>query len=140
MLNKILSVEDDPDIQEVTRLALENVGGFTVKICGSGAEALKVAPVFKPDLILLDAMMPGMDGPETLHALRQLPEVEETPIVFMTAKVMRSEIERFKQLTTRDVISKPFDPLSLPDQIREIWSHPQTEIDTTRNSAVIAGK
>ncbi|HIF11336.1 MAG TPA: response regulator [Sneathiellales bacterium] len=121
-LNRILSVEDDPDIQEVTRLSLENVGGFTVEVCSSGMEALRVAPVFKPDLILLDAIMPGMDGPETLQALRRLPEIETTPIVFMTAKVMRSEIERFKKLTTQDVISKPFDPLALPDKIREIWA------------------
>ena len=121
-LKKILSIEDDPDIQEVIRLSLENLGGFTVEVCGSGAEALKVAPVFQPDLILLDAMMPGMDGLETLNALRQLPETEETPIVFMTAKVMRSEIEKFKRLTSQDVISKPFDPLSLPDKIRDIWS------------------
>lgn len=120
-LTKIMSIEDDPDIQAVTRLALEDVGGFTVEICSSGAEALKTIPVFNPDLILLDAMMPGMDGPATLTALRQLPESKHTPVIFMTAKVMQGELERFKKLSAQDVITKPFDPLTLSDRVREIW-------------------
>ena len=120
-LIKIMSIEDDPDIQAVTRLALEDIGGFTVEICSNGVEALKAIPDFKPDLILLDAMMPGMDGPETLSALRLLPESRNTPVVFMTAKVMPGEIDKFKKLSAQDIIAKPFDPLTLSDRIREIW-------------------
>lgn len=125
-LTKILSVEDDPDIRIVTQLALENVGGFTVEVCGSGAAALKVAPVFKPDLILLDVMMPGMNGPETLQALRRLPETTSTPVIFMTAKVMRGELEKIKKLSALDVIAKPFDPISLSEKIQRIWANRDT--------------
>jgi len=121
-LTKIMSIEDDLDIQAVTRLALEDIGGFTVEICSGGAEALERVLEFKPDVILLDAMMPGMDGPETLLALRKLPECKDTPVVFMTAKVMPGEIEKFKELSALDVIAKPFDPLTLSDSIREIWA------------------
>ena len=120
-LTKILYVEDDPDIQVVTRMSLEAVGGFTVEVAGSGREALEKAPAFAPDLILLDVMMPGMDGPTTMRALRDLPAVKRTPIVFMTAKVMQSEIKRYKELGALDVIHKPFDPMTLPDRVREIW-------------------
>jgi len=121
-LQKILHVEDEPDIQEVTRLALEAVGGFTVKTCSSGEEALAAAAEFVPDLFLLDVMMPGMDGPSTFLALRKLPGLEKTPAIFMTAKVMESEVERFKELGALGVIAKPFDPMSLSDRIRAIWS------------------
>jgi CheY-like chemotaxis protein len=120
-LTKILYVEDDPDIQVVTRMSLEAVGGFTVEVAGSGKEALEKAPAFMPDLILLDVMMPGMDGPTTMQALRDLPSVNRTPIVFMTAKVMQSEIKRYKELGALDVIHKPFDPMTLPERVREIW-------------------
>lgn len=120
-LQRILHVEDEPDIQEVARLTLESMGGFTVETCGSGQEALDKAPGFAPDLILLDVMMPGMDGPATLRELRKLPEIAETAIVFMTAKAQTHEIEEFKQMGAADVITKPFDPMTLSGQIRDIW-------------------
>ena len=120
-LSKILYIEDDPDIQIVAKMSLEEVGGFTVAVANSGREALDLAPRFKPDMILLDVMMPGMDGPSTMIALRSLPAVGTTPIVFMTAKVMASEIERYKELGALDVIHKPFDPMALPERVREIW-------------------
>jgi len=120
-LQRILYVEDEPDIQAVARIALETVGGFTVKICSSGEEALQAATGFAPDLILLDVMMPGMDGPTTLHALRKLPELETTPAVFMTAKVQPQEVEHFKSSGALDVIAKPFDPMELSAQIKSIW-------------------
>ena len=121
-LNKIMHVEDEPDIREVARLALEAVGGFTVESCPSGEEAVAKAPGFKPDLILLDVMMPGMDGPTTFARLRQVPGLEKTPVIFMTAKAMSQEIERFKELGALDVITKPFDPMGLADQVRAIWA------------------
>ena len=121
-LNKILYVEDDPDIQTVAKMALEVVGGFELKVCSSGDEAVAAAPDFQPELILLDVMMPGMDGPTTMQTLRQIPDFAKTPIVFMTAKVMPSDVEGYKALGAIDVISKPFDPMALPDQIRGIWN------------------
>ncbi len=120
-LNKILHVEDEPDIQEVAKMALEAVGGFTVKTCGSGDEALAAALEFGPDLFLLDVMMPGMDGPTTFQKLRELPGLENTCGVFMTAKVMESEVRRFMNLGALGVLPKPFDPMTLSDQLRDIW-------------------
>jgi CheY-like chemotaxis protein len=120
-LQRILYVEDEPDIQAVARLALETVGGFTVEVCSSGAEAVARAPAFAPDLVLLDVMMPGMDGPGTLAALRALPALARTPVVFMTAKVQPAEIANFRSLGALEVIAKPFDPMRLADTIREIW-------------------
>ena len=120
-LKKILYVEDEADIQAVARLALEAVGGFSVTICSSGAEALERAPDVRPDLILLDVMMPGMDGVDTLRALRDLPETATTPVIFMTAKAQQSEIRNFRELGALDVIPKPFDPMALSDQIQKIY-------------------
>jgi two-component system OmpR family response regulator len=120
-LNRILLVEDESDIQAVARLALEAVGGFTVKICCSGNEALQEAPIFEPDLILLDVMMPVMDGPSTLKALRQLPLTAETPVIFMTAKVQPQERRYYEELGAIGVIPKPFDPMTLSSTIQTIW-------------------
>ncbi|MBI3948609.1 MAG: response regulator [Armatimonadetes bacterium] len=120
-LTRILFVEDEPDIQEVARLALEVVGGFTVRVCGSGAEALQVAPEFGPELVLLDVMMPGMDGPTTLKALRGLPSTAETPVVFVTAKAQPHEVARYRELGALGVITKPFDPMALSDEVRRLW-------------------
>ena len=115
--------EDELDIQVVARLALESVGGFTVEICSSGAEALQSAPHFLPDLILLDVMMPGMDGVTTLRALREIPGFAATPVIFMTAKVQPSEVAHYKQVGALDVISKPFDPMTLSQTVTKIWEH-----------------
>lgn len=120
-LSRVLYVEDEPDIQEVVRLALEMVGGFEVEVCGSGRDALARAQEYRPDLILLDVMMPGMDGPTTLAALRQVPELEQTPVVFMTAKVQAHEVAHYKEMGALDVIAKPFDPMTLSATVAEIW-------------------
>ena len=120
-LNRILMIEDDLDIQAVARLVLETLGGFTVEVCSRGHEALETAPVFRPDMILLDVMMPGMDGPTTLMHLRALPDMAKVPVVFMTAKVMPDEIEHYKTLGALDVIRKPFDPMALSATLNTIW-------------------
>ena len=120
-LTRILYVEDEPDIQAVARIALEAVGGFTLKVCSSGEEAVQAAVEFKPDLLLLDVMMPGMDGPTTLRELRNLPELADIPAVFMTAKVQPQEIEQFKACGALDVIAKPFDPMGLSGQLTAVW-------------------
>ena len=122
-LKKILHVEDEPDIREIALLALETVGGFLVESCGSGDEALEKAPGFMPDLFLMDIMMPGMDGPATLVELRKMPEFADTPVIFMTAKAQAQEVVRFKELGAIDVITKPFDPMTLSDQIKKIWDN-----------------
>jgi two-component system, OmpR family, response regulator len=121
-LSKILYVEDEPDIQEVARMALELVGGFTVTICSSGEEALAAAADFDPDLLLLDVMMPGMDGPTTLLELRKIASLANKPAIFMTAKVQPHEVAEYKELGAIDVIPKPFDPMNLSANIQEIWS------------------
>ncbi len=120
-LKHILYVEDEPDIQAVAKIALEMVGGFTVKICASGEEALREAVAFAPDMILLDVMMPGMDGPSSLAGLRALPELAAVPIAFMTAKVQPAEVAHLKSLGALDVIPKPFDPMTLATQVCAIW-------------------
>jgi len=120
-LKRILCIEDDPDIQTVIKLALAE-NDLSVQTCSSGVEALEMVVSFGPDLILLDVLMPGMDGPATLKALRELSEVRDTPVIFMTAMVQPSEIAHFKELGVLDVITKPFDPMSLADQIDTIWT------------------
>lgn len=120
-LERILYVEDEPDIRMVAQMALETVGGFVVKVCSSGAEALREVEEFGPQLIILDVMMPSMDGPTTLGELRKLPCCVATPIVFMTAKVQPAEVARFRSLGALEVISKPFDPMTLADAVRTIW-------------------
>jgi len=121
-LTRILYVEDDSDIRTVASFALKAVGGFTVEACASGEEALARAEGFAPQLILLDVMMPGMDGPTTLERLRSLPSMAEVPAVFMTAKVQPQEITRYRELGSLDVISKPFDPMTLSASVRQIWA------------------
>ena len=120
-LNKILYVEDEPDIQAVARIALETVGQLTLEICSSGQEALDKAAAFDPALILLDVMMPGLDGPDTLLELRKLDGFSSKPVIFMTAKVMDSEVQRYLDLGAIGVIPKPFDPMGLAGQVKSIW-------------------
>ncbi|BBK38885.1 response regulator [Allostella sp. ATCC 35155] len=121
-LARILYVEDDADIRMIGKFAMENVGGFVVTDCESGEEALARAPGAAPQLLLLDVMMPGMDGPTTLARLRAQPATAATPVVFMTAKVQPQEVQRYRELGAIDVISKPFDPMTLSDSIRAIWN------------------
>lgn len=118
MIQTILYVEDDADIRELGTLTLEALGGFTVVACGSGLEAIEAAPSAHADLLLLDVMMPDMDGHATLAALRALPVTANTPVIFMTAKAQASEVARHLALGALDVIAKPFDPMTLATQIR----------------------
>ncbi|ARU30132.1 response regulator [Cellvibrio sp. PSBB006] len=120
-LQRILYVEDDPDIQAIAVMVLETIQGFTLEVCSSGNESVQKAEAFNPDLILLDVMMPNMDGPETLERLREFPTLAVTPVVFMTAKVQPQEVQAYLDLGAVGVIAKPFDPMILADQLREIW-------------------
>ncbi len=121
-LERVLYVEDDEDIRVVAQMALEMVGGLVVKVCSSGEQALAQTEAFAPDLILLDVMMPGLDGPMTLAGLRKIPALADTPVLFMTAKVQPAEIEHYKSLGAVNVISKPFDPMHLAEELKSIWS------------------
>lgn len=116
---RIFYVEDDDDIRLITEFALQDEG-FELISFSSGNQALENADNIKPDLLLLDVMMPGIDGPATLKQLRKKSEYETVPVLFMTAKVQPQEIEALKKLGILDVISKPFDPVTLADQIRDI--------------------
>lgn len=121
-LNTVMMIEDDADIREVAKMSLQMVGGLQVESSHSGEQALEKLKTTVPDLILLDVMMPGLDGPTTLQKIRQIAGLESTPVVFMTAKVMQSEMEHYRSLGAVDVIAKPFDPMTLADRLKEIWS------------------
>ena len=121
-LRRILYVEDDEAIRTVGLVTLRAVGRFEVVACASGAEALAQAPSASADLILLDVMMPGMDGPETLARLRRIPETATTPVVFLTARVQPEAIAELRALGAVEVLSKPFEPMGLPEILRKIWA------------------
>jgi len=116
----VLVVDDEPHLRRIGEICLRSVGGMDVSLAASGAEALTVAATARPDVILLDVMMPGMDGPTTLAGLRGQPETADIPIIFLTAKVQAHEVERYFELGAAGVIGKPFDPMTLADEIRHI--------------------
>ena len=120
-LQKILYVEDDADIRKIVSMSLELVGEYTVAACESCADALRVVDEFAPDLLLLDVMMPEVDGPSTLRQLRKRESAADTPAVFITAKVQAGDMARYRQLGVLDVIVKPFDSMALSDRVDEIW-------------------
>lgn len=120
-LERILCIEDEPDIGAIVKLTLEQLGGYTVTLCSSGELALQTLGEAQPQLILLDVMMPGMDGPTTLEKIREQPDFGATPVAFMTAKVQPDEVSHFLSLGAVDVIAKPFDPMTLPDKVQSLW-------------------
>ncbi len=120
---RILHVDDEPDIREIVGMALSMNPNYEVRACSSGSEAVATISTWQPSLILLDVMMPGMDGPTTLAELRKDSRTTEIPVVFMTARAQTREVEHFISLGAQGVISKPFDPMTLADQV---GSHLQT--------------
>ncbi len=122
-LEHIVCIDDQSDILEISQMALEYVGGYRVTCLNSGAQALSEAAGLKPDAILIDVMMPGMDGPTTLKGLRTQAELDAVPVIFMTARVQRSEVEAYLALGANGVIHKPFDPMQLPTQVKGIWEN-----------------
>lgn len=117
---RILYVEDQPEIRVIGKLALERLGGFDVVECSCGEDALEKARTASADILLLDMMMPGMDGVQTLAALRAIPQTASTPAIFMTAKVHGAEAAAYLTAGAIGVIPKPFDPVSLGERIREL--------------------
>jgi CheY-like chemotaxis protein len=120
-LASVLYVDDEPDIREIAALALGLDGALDVRTAGSGVEALAAARERAPDLMLLDVMMPDLDGPATLARFRAEPALATIPVVFVTAKTLPSELARFRALGAAEVLSKPFDPMRLLDQVRLVW-------------------
>lgn len=117
---RILLVDDDDAIREVARTTLELVGGHEVATAASGTEGLEVARTYRPDVILLDVMMPGLDGPTTFTRLREQPETRDVPVILLTAKTQQADRRRFAELGVTGVLLKPFDPMALPGQVAEI--------------------
>jgi len=121
-MKKILHVDDEKDMRAVAKLALESVGGFELTSCASGPEALDHVAQAAPDLIMLDVMMPDMDGPSTLLELRKREASAEIPVIFMTAATQAEEIDRLMQLGAIGVIAKPFNPMKLSEEVKTVWS------------------
>jgi CheY-like chemotaxis protein len=124
MTHRILVIDDEDDIREVAALSLETVAGWQVFVANSGAQGLARAVDLQPDAILLDVMMPGMDGPTTFRELRKNPATSGIPVLLLTAKVQGSDQRRFADLGVEAVLFKPFDPMTLSTQISTVlgWS------------------
>lgn len=120
-LQRILLADDEPDILEISRIALETVGGFEVSVCTSGRTLLERLAEFEPDFILVDVLMPDMSGPEVLEEIRRLPEFDAVPVVYLTGIVQEEELQGLRETGVADVILKPFDPMTLADRINGIW-------------------
>jgi CheY-like chemotaxis protein len=120
MSRRILIIDDEEDIRDVAALSLETVAGWDVVVANSGAQGVARALEHHPDAILLDVMMPGMDGPSTLRELRKNPETAKIPVLLLTAKVQSSDQRRFADLGVEAVLFKPFDPMTLSTQIASV--------------------
>lgn len=120
-LKNILVIDDDEEMQEAARLGLEMLGGFEVHTCGDGEEGIRMAASLQPDLLLLDSVMPGMDGPSMLRQMREREELSEIPVIFVTSMSHDRERREFETMGALGVIEKPFDPKGLPDRVRSIW-------------------
>jgi two-component system, OmpR family, response regulator len=121
-LNRICYVEDDEDIQRIVRMTLERVGKMTVEVVGDPTLAIEAMTAFRPDLVMLDWMMPKMDGPTLFRQMKLRPETRSLPVVFITAKASQRDLDELLALGAVAAISKPFSPRDLPDQLRAIWA------------------
>lgn len=120
MRKKILLIDDEDAIVEVTRATLEILAGWTIITAGCGSEGVARAQADQPDAILLDVMMPEMDGPRTLKELKADPQTQNLPVIFLTAKAQTADLRRFEELGANGVITKPFDPMHLAREIENI--------------------
>jgi CheY-like chemotaxis protein len=121
-LNRICYVEDDEDIQRIVRMSLERVGKMTVVVVSDPTQAIQAIIEFRPDLVMLDWMMPVMDGPTLFKQMKLRPETSALPVVFITAKASQRDLDELKALGAVGTISKPFSPKDLPNQLRAIWA------------------
>lgn len=120
---KILLAEDEADIRKVVALSMETLGGHEMLLCENGREAVERAVSDRPDLIILDVMMPELDGTEALRMLQEKPETRDIPVVFLTARIQDSEVETYRRMGAVNVIGKPFHPIELPRIVEEIWEN-----------------
>ena len=120
-LIRICYVEDDEDIQRIVRMSLERVGKMTVEVVGDPTLAIDAINAFKPDLVMLDWMMPKLDGVALFRQMQALPETQALPVVFITAKASQRDLDELMKIGAAGTISKPFSPKDLPNQLREIW-------------------
>ena len=121
-LQRICYVEDDEDIQRIVRMSLERVGKMTVALVSDPTRAIETITEFRPDLVMLDWMMPVMDGPTLFRQMKLRPETSGLPVVFITAKAAQRDLDELKSLGAAGTISKPFSPKDLPEQLRAIWA------------------
>jgi two-component system, OmpR family, response regulator len=121
-LNRICYVEDDEDIQRIVRMSLERIGKMTVSVVGDPTKAIDAMLAFKPDLVMLDWMMPMIDGPTLFKQMKAQPETRTLPVVFITAKAAQRDLDELTSLGAAGAISKPFSPKDLPEQLRAIWA------------------
>lgn len=119
-MKTVLLVDDEDDIREVAQMSLEMTAGWKIESANNGQAGIEKALEVSPDAILLDVMMPDMDGPSTFLKMREIPALCKTPVILLTAKVQAADKERFKEIGVTGVIAKPFDPMSLADQVNEI--------------------
>ncbi|MDQ3677932.1 MAG: response regulator [Actinomycetota bacterium] len=120
MRKHILLVDDEDDIREVAQISLEAVGGWQVSSASSGVEGIAKAIAERPDAILLDVMMPGIDGPTTFELLRDDPKTRDIPVILLTAKAQTGDRQSFEMLGVTGMLTKPFDPMALSDQVAAI--------------------
>jgi two-component system, OmpR family, response regulator len=120
-LNRICYVEDDEDIQRIVRMSLERVGKMTVEVVGDPTMAIDAMNAFKPDLVMLDWMMPKLDGVALFRQMQARPETQALPVVFITARASQRDLDELMKIGAAGTISKPFSPKDLPEQLREIW-------------------
>lgn len=116
----VLLVDDEPDIRKIGAMSLRAVGRFDVRVAGSGSEALDALETLTPDVILLDVMMPGLDGLAVFDRVRQIDRLNHVPVLFLTASVQPHEVQEYLRRGARGVIAKPFDPMTLPTEVRRI--------------------
>jgi len=116
----ILLIDDEPNLAQVIAVCLESFKGWKVCVVNSGKEGLQVVEALKPDVILLDVMMPEMDGIEVLQNLQKNPAIRDIPVIFLTAKVQTSDREKFAELDIVGIVAKPFDPLKIADEIAQL--------------------
>ena len=134
---RVLHVDDEPDIREVVEISLGLDPGFSTRNCASGQEALRVAADWMPDIILLDVMMPVMDGAATLVCLRENPMTADIPVIFMTARAQSRELDLFRSLGAVGVIPKPFDPMTLAASVRGYIEPPRDRLGAMQSEFLL---
>lgn len=120
-LRRIMLADDEPDILEISKIAIETIGGYEVAVYTSGKELLEQLIAFEPDLIVVDVLMPDLTGPQVLEELRRVPEYADTPVVYLTGVMQREGEDDLRATGVVDIILKPFDPMTLADRLEAIW-------------------